>query len=242
MKFLDKLKFEKEHKKIAILLDPDKETDHSAAEKCRIAEKNNVDFIFVGGSTSGKETDSLCKLIKSTCKLPVILFPGNILQISPQADTLLLLSLISGRNPELLIGQHVTAARELKRSKLEIVPVGYILIDGGKCSSVEYISGTRAIPRDKTEIAVSTAIAGEMLGLKVIYLEAGSGALYPVPLEMISAIKKQTKLPLIVGGGIRSPQAAAQACQAGADLIVAGNIFEENNSLTSDFVTAVHSV
>lgn len=242
MRFLDSLLTTKPQKKIAVLLDPGKESRFSALEKAKTAEKYQIDYLFVGGSTSGKETQELCTVLKSVTSIPIVLFPGNILQITDKADTLLLLSLISGRNPELLIGQHVTAAMTIRQSGLETVPVGYILIDGGKCSSTEYISGSRAIPRDKTEIVTATAVAGEMLGLKAIYLEAGSGAKYSVSTAIIKEVRKHINVPLIVGGGLRSPEAAADACLAGADLVVVGNIFEEDCRLTADFAKAIHAL
>lgn len=158
----------------------------------------------------------------------MILFPGNSFQLSYNADALLLLSLISGRNPELLIGKHVMVAPYLKISPLEIIPTGYILIDGGKVSSVQYISNTAPIPADKNDIAACTALAGEMLGLKLIYLDAGSGANNPISSEMISTVSAQIQVPLIVGGGIKTPAKIIENFRAGADLVVIGNAVEKN--------------
>ena len=170
----------------------------------------------------------------------MILFPGNNYQLCEEADALLLLSLISGRNPEYLIGQHVVAAPLIKESGIEAIPTGYLLIDGGKISTTSYITQTVPIPADKPDVAVATALAGEQLGLKLIYLEAGSGAANPVSAEMISAVKKNVSLPLIVGGGIRSGAQAEAACQAGADIIVVGNILEKAPELLMELSLAVH--
>jgi putative glycerol-1-phosphate prenyltransferase len=173
--------------------------------------------------------------------IPVIIFPGNAMQINQHADALLFLSLISGRNPEMLIGRHVLAAPLLKKSLLEVIPTGYMLIDSGAPTSVSYMSGTVPIPHDKNDIASCTAMAGEMLGLKLIYLDAGSGARYPVSPSMIAAVKKSVKIPLITGGGIRTPEKAYELCGAGSDMIVIGNVLEKDSSLLAEFSSAVHS-
>jgi putative glycerol-1-phosphate prenyltransferase len=191
-----------------------------------------VDYFFVGGSlTDGHQLESLLEQLRAHCSIPLVLFPGSNLQLSHQADALLFLSLISGRNPELLIGQHVLSAPYLSKSPLEIISTGYILVDGGVRSSVQYMSNTQPIPADKNNIAVSTALAGALLGLKLIYLEAGSGALSPVPETMISAVSHVVPVPLLVGGGIRTPEQAAAAFRAGADLIVVGNALERDPAL-----------
>lgn len=214
---------------IAVLIDPDKQQDPNkllkTVETC-VACK--VDFILVGGSLVNGGTDAIIDSIKENCKLPVVLFPGSLLQLTPNADAIFLLSLISGRNPEFLIGNHVLAAPMLKKSKLEIIPVGYILIESGHMTSVQYISNTIAIPSDKPDIAVATAIAGEMLGLKAIYLEAGSGALNPVPGNIIKAVKSQISIPLIVGGGIKTREQLELTYEAGADFVVIGNSLEND--------------
>src|SRR4030042_119945 len=163
-------------KKIALLIDPDKHTDATLVKTLAVAGRAATDFILVGGSLVSKPVDHTVEIIKRASPLPVILFPGSLLQLSDKADGILLLSLISGRNPDYLIGNHVLAAHFLKKSSLEIIPTGYILIDGKTVSSVEYISNTRPIPVEKPDIVVATAIAGEMMGNKLIYLEAGSGA------------------------------------------------------------------
>ncbi len=227
-------------KSLAVLLDPDKWKTAELRQAVELSEKADVDYFFVGSSAMmGDGFHAFVALLKKS-PIPVILFPGNRFQISDKADAILLLSLISGRNPELLIGQHVLAAPELKRSGLEIIPTGYMLIDGGNLTSVNYISQTLPIPANKWDIAVSTAMAGEMLGMKLIYLEAGSGAKKPVGGEMIRAVRENADLPLIVGGGIRDAGTAVDICRAGADIIVIGNGFEEDVSLIFEIADAVH--
>jgi phosphoglycerol geranylgeranyltransferase len=194
-----------------------------------------VDFFLVGGSLlTNLYLNKVVALIKDHCNIPVILFPGSNMHINAAADALLFLSLISGRNSDLLIGQHVVAAPILKKSRLEILPTGYILIDGGNVSTVSYMSNTTPIPADKYSVATCTALAGEMLGLKLIYLDAGSGALTPISPKMISSVKKAIEVPLIVGGGIDSVEKADKALEAGADLIVIGNAIEKNPDLLID--------
>lgn len=216
-------------KKIAVLLDPDKlKLRHMES----IIEKsicNKIDYFFIGGSLIVNDMlDHLLQSIRNKCEIPLILFPGNSFQLSYRADALLLLSLISGRNPDLLIGKHVMVAPYLKISPLEIIPTGYILIDGGKVSSVQYISNTAPIPADKNDIAACTALAGEMLGLKLIYLDAGSGANNPISSELISTVSAQIQAPLIVGGGIKTSAKIIENFRAGADLVVIGNAVEKD--------------
>jgi phosphoglycerol geranylgeranyltransferase len=215
-------------KSIALLVDPDNSKNSNLPNLLKIASENKVDYIMVGGSLTSSGTDEIIRTIKKKCSIPVILFPGNLLQLSTNADLIFLLSLISGRNPELLIGNHVIAAPFLKGIKEKVISVGYILINCGTKTSVEYISQTEAIPSDKTDIAVATAMAGEMLGLKMIYLEAGSGAANTVPVQMIAQVKENISIPLIVGGGIRDKNKLHDIFNAGADLIVLGNSCEEN--------------
>src|SRR5665647_127872 len=195
-----------ERKSIALLLDPDKAKENSLRNIIKKANESKTDYIFAGGSLTFNSIENLITEIRKLCSIPVILFPGNLLQLSHKADIILLLSLISGRNPELLIGNHVIAAPYLKDVKEKVVSVGYILISCGNKTSVEYISQTEAIPSDKPEIAVATAIAGEMLGLQMIYLEAGSGATNPVPVNLIKAVVENITIPLAVGGGIKNKQ------------------------------------
>ncbi len=218
-------------KSIALLLDPDKAKGISLENILRIAGESKVDYILAGGSLTFSSVDILIDAIRKLCSIPVILFPGNLLQLTHSADAILLLSLISGRNPELLIGNHVIAAPYLKDAKEKLISVGYILINCGNKTSVEYISQTEAIPCDKPEIAVATALAGEMLGMKMIYLEAGSGATNPVPLNVISAVRESVSIPLAVGGGIRNEKEVEETFKAGANLIILGNGCEKKPGL-----------
>ncbi len=230
-------------KQFAILVDPDKGNIEHFSEIARAAQQSAVDYIFVGGSLLTKDNMDVCiDTIKKYYTSPVILFPGNTLQISPKADAILFLSLISGRNPETLIGLHVMAAPYLKLTNLEIISTGYMLIESGKMTSVQYMSNSLPIPADKSSIAVCTAIAGEMLGLKCIYMDAGSGAANPVPIEMIQFVKQSVSIPLIIGGGIHSPELAVNACKAGADIIVVGNAIEKNPELISQIAKEIHAL
>ena len=216
-------------KQFAVLIDPDKMPTHQTIE---IAVDSGVDYFFVGGSllTNGN-LHSCIEFVKSRTNIPVILFPGNLLQIDDSADALLFLSLISGRNPEMLIGKHVIAAPLLKSSSLEVISTGYMLIESGNQTAVSYMSNTTPIPHDKSDIAVCTAMAGEMLGLKMIYLDAGSGAKNAVSEKMIREVRANISIPLIVGGGLNSSESVEKACDAGADLIVIGTAFEKDISL-----------
>ncbi|WP_220429224.1 geranylgeranylglyceryl/heptaprenylglyceryl phosphate synthase [Tenuifilum thalassicum] len=216
------------HGSLAILIDPDKEGSVDIDKIIENAEKSGASLLFVGGSLVNSPLHEFVERVKRMTSLPVVLFPGSAMQFSPKADGILFLSLISGRNPEFLIGQHVNVAAMVKQSNIEVIPTGYILVDGGTPTSVQYMSQTMPIPSNKHEIAVSTAIAGELLGLKAIYLEAGSGALNPVPLKMIEKVKENISIPLIVGGGIKTPQQVTYALSAGANLVVVGNALEKN--------------
>jgi phosphoglycerol geranylgeranyltransferase len=221
-------------KSVALLLDPDKAKGESLQNILKKANESKTDYIFAGGSLTFTSIDNLISEIRKLCSIPVILFPGNLLQLTLKADVILLLSLISGRNPELLIGNHVIAAPHLKNVKEKLVSVGYILISCGKKTSVEYISQTEAIPGDKPEIAVATALAGEMMGLKMIYLEAGSGATNPVPLNVVKAVRQNISIPLAVGGGIKNKDEIEEIFNAGADLIILGNGCEKNPELLTE--------
>lgn len=218
-------------KGIAILIDPDKvPVDEFESLAIRLND-TGIDFVFVGGSLlMNDQMPQLVSALKRFVRVPIVLFPGNAYQICPEADGILFLSLISGRNPEMLIGQHVIAAPRLKQSDLEVLPTGYLLIDSGRSTSVNYMSNTLPIPRDKADIAVCTAMAGELLGLRVMYMDAGSGAANTIPTEMISAVAGSIDVPLIVGGGIRNTQEAEAVLKAGADLIVIGNAFENDRN------------
>ena len=215
-------------KKLAVVIDPDN-SEEQVLKSVLECNANQVDMILLGGSlvTQGS-ADSAARIIKENTSIPVVLFPGSEIQLTNKADALLLLSLISGRNPELLIGKHVAAAPFIKRSKLEVIPTGYILIDGGRPTSVTYMSNTLPIPADKPDIAMATALAGELLGMKLIFMDAGSGALHQVSQRMISQVKKATNLPLIIGGGMKTPDDLRKTFEAGADVIVIGTSVEDN--------------
>jgi len=225
------LKSLKRQKCIALLIDPDNYVPDDILKLKGIKSEYRPDFIFIGGSLTSVHPDKLIVKIKENTDIPVVLFPGNLLQLSNKADSLLFLSLISGRNPDLLIGNHVIAAPHLKQMNIEIIPTGYILINCGAKTSVEYMSQTDAIPSSKSDIAVATAMAGEMLGLKLLYLEGGSGASHPVPPEMIRAVREAVSVPLIVGGGLRTASSIRETFNAGADLVVLGNGCEDDSSL-----------
>lgn len=219
-------------KRLAILFDPDQFHQPNMEQALELAIECKVDYFFIGGSlVVNANLDPMLVEIRKRCNIPLLLFPGSSFQLSYRADGILFLSLISGRNPELLIGQHVMAAPYLKMSPLEIISTGYILVDGGVQTSVQYISNTSPIPAGKDDIAVCTALAGEMLGLKTIYLEAGSGANNPVSETMIAAVHGAINVPLIVGGGIRTPEKVAANFRAGADVIVVGNVIEKDPGL-----------
>lgn len=230
-------------KQLAVLVDPDKAAPAHLEQLVALAARSKVDYFFVGGSLVMRDTlDDCLDFLKSNCHIPCILFPGSVLQISAKADAILLLSLISGRNPELLIGQHVIAAPYLRASGLEVISTSYMLVDGGAPTTVSYISDTSPIPADKSDIAVCTAMAGEMLGHKLTYLDAGSGARQPVSEQMIADIAKAVESPIVVGGGIRTPEIAEANVKAGADVIVVGNMFEKDPNLMLEMAEAVHAV
>ena len=231
------------YKSFAVLIDPDKVTSDSLLETVHLAVQAKVDYIFVGGSlVISDHLDACIRQIKDACSIPVLLFPGSPSQISKQADALLYLSLISGRNADYLIGQHVISAPFVKSSGLEIIPTGYMVIDGGAATTVSYISNASAMPADKPEIAMCTAMAGEMLGMKLIYMDAGSGAKKAITETMISTVANHIEVPLIVGGGIRDAEKAYLNCKAGADVIVVGNAIEKDSSLIMEMANAIHAV
>jgi putative glycerol-1-phosphate prenyltransferase len=219
------------NKSIALLLDPDKAGGDTLRHLLKLAEKTDTDYIFAGGSLTFKDINLLIDSVREMCSVPIVLFPGNLLQLSQKADTILLLSLISGRNAELLIGNHVIAAPFLKDVKDKVISVGYMLISCGMKTSVEYISQTNAIPSDKPDIAAATAIAGEMIGMSMIYLEAGSGATNPVPADLVRTVRENISIPLAVGGGIKNKKEVYELFNAGADLIILGNGCEKNPDL-----------
>ncbi len=233
----------KGQKSFAVLIDPDKVNVARTEQLVAKAVDAKVDYIFVGGSlVISNNLDECIRQIKVSCNIPVIIFPGAPSQVSRYADALLYLSLISGRNPELLIGQHVISAPVVKQSGLEIMPTGYMVIDGGAPTTVSYISNAAPIPADKNEIALCTAMAGEMLGMKLIFMDAGSGAKKPITETMIEKVAAGIEAPLIVGGGITNPEKAYLNCRSGADVIVVGNAIEKDASLIKEISAAVHSV
>ncbi len=240
----DKLLSEKLHgfrqkrkKAVALLIDPNSVADEQYFTGLILtAIASRVDFFFVGGSLAGHDQCRRCiQRIKSqTQHIPVIIFPGNVIQVVDNADGILFLSLISGRNPEFLIGQQVTAAPFLAQTSLEVLPTGYMLVDGGGLTSVNYMSQTIPLPNDKPGLAVATALAGTMLGLRHLFLDAGSGAKKPVSREIIAAVSNHTTCPLIVGGGINTAPKAKAAWKAGADVVVIGNGAEKNPNLLTE--------
>ncbi len=230
-------------KAFAVLIDPDKTFAETLSHVVEKAADAGIDYFFVGGSlVVSNNLDACVQQIKQQCNIPVLLFPGSAAQITKRADALLYLSLISGRNAELLIGQHVVSAPFVKASALEIISTGYMVIDGGTSTTVSYISNATPIPSDKADIALCTAMAGEMLGHKLIYMDAGSGAKKPISEAMIEAVAQHIAVPLVVGGGIRDAEKAYRNCKAGADVIVVGNAIEKDATLIKEMRDAVHSV
>lgn len=223
----------------AVLVDPDSVTPTEMANIAVQCNTYAVDFVFVGGSLmTTQHVDDCILSFKTKSNIPIILFPGHPTQVSKEADALLFLSLISGRNPELLIGQHVVAAPMIKASKLEVLPTGYLVIDGGVPTTVSYMSNAAPIPANKPDIALCTAWAGELLGLQLIYMDAGSGAKHPISKEMIAKVAQNINAPLIVGGGMRTAQHIEDACEAGAQVIVVGNALEKDPA----FITLVTEI
>lgn len=230
-------------KSFAVLIDPDKVDDDILEQLIALSITAKVDYFLVGGSlVISNYLDECLQLIKRNCNIPTVLFPGSPSQVSKYADALLYLSLISGRNPELLIGQHVVSAPFVKKSGLEIMSTGYMVVDGGAPTTVSYISNASPLPSDKNEIAVCTAMAGEMLGMSLIYMDAGSGAKRPITESMIEKVSQAIEVPLIIGGGITTPEKAYLNCKAGADVIVVGNAIEKDASLIIEMAAAVHNI
>lgn len=224
------------NKMFAWLIDPDKKPPVELKNEIMNAKGFGINFIFLGGSLlMNDQVEEYLTYIKSLTDLPVILFPSGPNQVHPKADGILFLSLISGRNPDFLIGRHIEVASILKQANIEVLPTGYILIESGTQTTVSYISNTLPIPSNKPEIAVNTALAGEMLGLKYIFLDGGSGAKNPVSEKTIKAVRGKIEIPLIVGGGIRTPEQMKSAFDGGADIVVVGNVFEENPKLIAEF-------
>jgi len=226
-----------------VLLDPDK---YSASELADQAEmiSTYADLIFVGGSLCVRhDFGEAVKSIKAASGVPVVIFPGDATQVSSYADALLFLSLVSSRNPDLLIGEHVKAAPVIHRHELEVIPVAYMLIESGQTTSVQFMSQSLAIPRGKPEIAMAHALAGQYLGMKLVFLEAGSGADRHVPVEMVQAVSDYVSIPVIVGGGIKTPDDANRIARAGASFVVTGDVIEKsgNAETLKEFTAAVHS-
>ncbi|HDS07901.1 MAG TPA: geranylgeranylglyceryl/heptaprenylglyceryl phosphate synthase [Bacteroides sp.] len=232
--FYEHLK-DRSSKRFAVLVDPDKYDNDSLEHLMKLINKCKPDLLLVGGSILFNPIEITITTLKLGTHVPVFIFPGSAMQLSDRADGIFFLSLISGRNPDFLIGNHVLAAPHVDRAGIEVIPTGYMLMENGRSSSVEYMSATTPIPLGKTDIAVATAMAGEMLGLKCIYLEAGSGAEHTVDTDMIRAIRRKLSLPLIVGGGITTVKQADQIYRAGADMIVVGTAIEKNPEAIMDF-------
>jgi putative glycerol-1-phosphate prenyltransferase len=220
----------RQEKLLAVLIDPDKANIESIASLCEKINMSIATHIFVGGSEVEEfETEKLVVELKKYTKLPVILFPGDVTQITDKADGILFLSLISGQNSDYLIGKHIEAVSKLSKTTLEVIPTGYVLVESGKQTAVERVSKTNPLSHNNIEAIIDTAKAGELLGMKLIYLEAGSGANYPVGFKTISEVKKRLDIPLIVGGGIRTKDAIELAYKSGADMVVIGTAFEQND-------------
>ena len=232
----------KNKKSFALLIDPDKQDKNQLLSIIEKAENANTDYFFVGGSLLTNDSLDLClTTLKKNSTIPVVLFPGNAMQVNDKADGILFLSLISGRNADMLIGKQVITAPILKQSSLEILPTGYILINSGKPTTVSYMSNTNPIPANKDTVAACTAMAGEMLGLRLIFMDGGSGAKNPISEEMIKTVRKSINVPLIIGGGISSGKKALENCKSGADIIVVGNAIEKDETLISEIANAVHN-
>lgn len=222
---------EKSEKLLAVLIDPDKIENKSISSFIDKVNQSVANYIFVGGSTvHADDCDKVVSEIKKHTNLPIVLFPGDVSQITEKADALLFLSLISGRNPDYLIGKHVKSISKIIQTDLEVIPTGYILIENGKETSVQRVTGTQPMPRNHIQNMVDTAVAGEFLGMKLLYLEAGSGATEPITSDIITKVKKALNIPLIVGGGIKNKDQLKNAYQSGADLVVIGTAFEEDES------------
>jgi len=225
----------KEKKGLAVLIDPDKTKPEGLSSFMHKLNNSIATHIFIGGSTvEADATENLVLEIKKQTQLPIVLFPGDVSQITNHANAILYLSLLSGRNPEYLIGQHIASVSKLKNTNLEVIPTGYLLIESGKETAVQRVTQTQPMPINNIQAIVDTAKAGELLGMKLMYLEAGSGAIHAVSSSIIQAVKEELKIPVLVGGGIRSKQQIDAAYQAGADVVVIGTAFEEDASFFNE--------
>ena len=222
-------------KMFAVLIDPDKYDDNSLLDLVRYTQKKSVHFFFIGGSLmTGDRFEKTVQLVKATSDIPVVIFPGSSMQVSSRADAILFLSLISGRNPEYLIGQQVIAAPHVRKSGIEVLPTAYMLIESDNNTTANYVSNTLPIPRDKPDIAACTAMAGEMLGMKLIYMDGGSGAGGTISYDMVRGVKNTVNCPLIVGGGVTNADQANELWAAGADILVIGNAIEKDLRLVDE--------
>jgi len=225
-----------------VLIDPDKNSEKSLEEKISKINECGVDAIFVGGSLIlDNNCEKRVKMIKSLSKLPIIFFPGGISQLNKYYDAMLFMSILSGRNPHYLIGEQVIAAPIVKDLGIETIPTGYLIVDGGSNSSVQFMSGSNPIPIEKPDILVAHALAAQYLGKKIVYLESGSGAKNAIPNHLIEAVKRYIDIPIIVGGGIRTPESAYEKVQAGASFVVTGTAIEDDNTnIIKEFADAIH--
>lgn len=228
---------------LAVLIDPDTPDERQLIDIIDHLNTARADLIFVGGSLLTRDSLDECLLrLKKHTEVPAVLFPGSVLQISAHADAILFLSLISGRNPDLLIGSQVIAAPYIRQSRLEVLSTGYMLIESGQPTTASYMSNSLPIPHHKSDIAACTALAGEMLGLRLIYMDGGSGAEKPVSTKMIREVRKMIDVPIIIGGGIRDAETAVEICKAGADVIVVGNATESNPAILKEIADAIHQL
>jgi len=223
----------------AVLVDPDKIAPSDMPHLAKLCNDGGVDYLLMGGSlVVAHQIDTCIQRFKADSDIPVVLFPGSPAQVTPYADALLYLSLISGRNADLLIGQHVVSAPMVKASNLEVISTGYMLIDGGVPTTVSYMSHAAPIPANKPDIALCTAWAGELQGKHIIYMDAGSGARIPVSKEMIQKVSSHIEIPLFIGGGIQTPEQVYADCKAGANIVVVGNAIEKDPFLIRDLSQA----
>ncbi|MCT4588452.1 MAG: geranylgeranylglyceryl/heptaprenylglyceryl phosphate synthase [Carboxylicivirga sp.] len=232
-------RYHQQQKQLAFLIDPDKFQISRLPELKNLLKEANPDLLLIGGSLISVEVADFVQELKKYIDIPVVLYPGSSIQVCREVDAILFLSLISGRNPEFLISHHVAAAPHIKANNIEAISTGYMLIDGGTNTSVQYISQTLPIPADKNDIAVATALAGQYQGMKMIYMDAGSGAKNPISTQMIHEVKAAIHIPLMVGGGIRDTETLTRSLKAGADIAVVGNVLEQDMALLKEFTKVI---